>query len=325
MKRREFIALFGGAAAWPFAARAQQAMPVIGYLNTGSPGPFEQIVRAFRQGLSETGYVEGRNVVIEYHWADGHLERMPAIAADVVGRNVTAIVAGGNAAVLAAKGATKTIPIVFQTGTDPIEDGFVASFNRPGGNLTGVTSMNLLLGPKLLALLRELVPMATIFALLLNPANPGQTETISRDMQAAARTLGLQLHNLRASTESELDAAFATMVELRAGGLVIAPDGFFNSRAGKIAELAARHAVPAIYPFLANAAAGGLMSYGGSLADQYHQVGVYIGRILKGEKPADLPVQQPTKVELIVNLRTAKALGITVPVALLTRADEVIE
>jgi putative ABC transport system substrate-binding protein len=326
MKRRKFITLLGGAAAWPLAARAQQpAMPVIGFLNTGSAGPFEQVVRAFRQGLAETDFVEGRNVVVEYHWADGHLERMPAMAADIVGRNASAIAAGGNGAVLAAKAATKTIPIVFQTGTDPIEDGFVASFNRPGGNLTGVTSMNLLLGPKLLALLRELVPMATTFALLLNPANPGQTEILSRDMQAAARSLGLQLHILRASTERELDTAFATLVELRARGLVIGPDGFFNSQAEKIAALAADRAVPAIYPFLANAAVGGLMSYGGNLADQYLQVGVYTGRILKGENPADLPVQQATKVELILNLKTAKALGLTVPLGLLTRADEVIE
>jgi putative tryptophan/tyrosine transport system substrate-binding protein len=326
MRRRAFITLVGGAAAWPLAARAQQpAMPVVGMLNTGSPEQFEYVMRAFRQGLGETGYVEGRNVVIEYRWADGHLDRMPAMAADLVGRKVSAIAAGGNGAALAAKAATTTIPIVFQTGTDPVDDGFVASLNRPGGNLTGVTSMNLLLGPKLLALLHELVPTATVIALLVNPANPTQTDTLLKDMQAAARTLGLELHVLRASTERELETAFVNLVQLRARGLVIGPDGFLNSRAEQIAALAARHAVPAIYPFLANAAAGGLMSYGGKLTDQYLQVGVYVGRILKGEKPAELPVQQATRIELIINLKTAKALGLTVPLALLTRADEVIE
>jgi putative ABC transport system substrate-binding protein len=332
MRRRDFITLLGGAAAawplaaWPLAAWAQQpSMPVIGFLNTGSSGPFEYVVRAFRQGLGESGYVESQNILIEYRWAEGHLDRMPAMAAELVGRRVTAIVAGGNAAAVAAKAATTTIPIAFQTGTDPIEDGLVATLNRPGGNLTGVTSMNVQLGPKLLELLRELVPTATVFAVLVNPANPTQTETLTKDLEVAARTLGLQLHFLKASTERDLDAAFAALVQLRARGLVIGPDGFFNSHSEQLAALAARYTVPAIYPFLANAAAGGLMSYGGSLTDQYLQLGIYTGRILKGERPADLPVQQVTKIELIINLRTAKALGITVPITLLGRADEVIE
>jgi putative ABC transport system substrate-binding protein len=325
MRRREVITLLGGAAAWPLAARAQQpAMPVVGFLRPGTAESSTQVNTTFRQGLGESGYTEGRNVAIEYRFAEGQFERLPVLAADLVRRRVTAIAAGGNAAALAAKAATTTIPIVFQTGTDPVEVGFVATLNRPGGNLTGVTSMNLQLGPKLLELVRQLVPTATIFALLVNPANPSQTEILSRDLQAAAGTLGLQLHILRASTDRDFDTVFASLVQLRARGLVISPDAFFTSRSEQLAALALRHGVPTIWNNRELAAAG-LMSYGDSLADQYRQVGVYIGRILKGEKPADLPVQQATKVELIINLKTAKALGLTVPPALLARADEVIE
>jgi putative ABC transport system substrate-binding protein len=326
MKRRDFITLLGGAAAsWPLAARAQQpAMPVIGFLRPATAESSTQVIAGFRQGLGESGYAEGRNVAIEYRFADGQFERLPALAADLVRRQVSAIAAGGNAAALAAEAATTTIPIVFQTGTDPVEVGFVTTLKRPSGNLTGVTSMNLQLGPKLLELARELVPAATTFGLLVNPANPSQTEILSRGLQAAAGTLGLQLHILKASTERDFDTVFSTLVQLRARGLVISPDAFFSSRSEQLAALALRYGVPTIWNNREFAAAG-LMSYGDSLKDQYRQVGVYVGRILKGEKPADLPVQQATKVELIINLKTAKALGVTVPLSLLGRADEVIE
>ena len=324
MKRREFITILGGAAAWPLAARAQQpAMPVIGYLGTVSPDLFAGRVQAFRQGLSETGYVEGRNVGIEFRWAEGQYNRLPAMAADLVRRQVAVIAANGPAAEVA-KGATTTIPIVFLVGANPVEVGLVASLNRPDGNLTGVTTLTAELGPKQLELLRELVPTATTIGVLLNPTNPG-TETRSRDLQAAARAMGVQLQVLHASTEREFDGVFATLVQLRAGGLVIGTDGFFTSRSKQLSALTIRHAVPAIFLYREFAAAGGLMSYGGSITDQYRQVGVYTGRILKGVKPADLPVQQSTKVELIINLKTAKALGLTVPLSLLGRADEVIE
>jgi putative ABC transport system substrate-binding protein len=325
MKRRNFISLLGGAAAWPLAARAQQAaMPVVGFLRPATAESSTQVIAGFRQGLGESGYAEGRNVAIEYRFAEGQFERLPALAADLVRRQVSAIAAGGNAAALAAEAATTTIPIVFQTGTDPVEVGFVATLKRPSGNLTGVTSMNLQLGPKLLELARELVPTATTFGLLVNPANPGQTEILTRGLQAAAGTLGLQLHILEASTERDFDTVFSTLVQLRARGLVISPDAFFGSRSEQLATLALRYGVPTIWNNREFAAAG-LMSYGDSLVDQYRQVGVYIGRILKGEKPADLPVQRATKVELIINLKTAKALGITIPLSLLARADEVIE
>jgi putative ABC transport system substrate-binding protein len=326
MRRRDFLAVLGGAAAWPIAARAQQgALPVVGFLHGESQAVNASRVRAFQQGLSETGYVEGRNVAVEYRWVDGQFDRLPALAADLVRQPVNAIAAGGHIAVLAAKAATSTIPIVFQTGADPVETGLVASLNRPGGNLTGITSLNLELGPKRLELLHELRPAATTFALLVNRTNQSQTEIISHEMRAAADTLGLQLRILSAGDEQEFEGVFATAVQMRAGGLVISPDAYFSSRSVRLAALAARYAVSTIYPFRENVAAGGLMSYGGDLAEQFHQVGIYVGRILNGDKPGNLPVQQATRVELIINLKTAKALGITVPITLLGRADEVIE
>jgi putative ABC transport system substrate-binding protein len=327
MKRREFILALGGAAApslfWPLAARAQQpTMPVIGFLST-SPGPVASIVVGFRGGLNETGFTEGRNVAIEFRWADQY-DQLPALAADLVRRQVTVIAASGLPAAVAAKAATATIPIVFQLASDPVALGLVASLNRPGGNLTGLTSLNEEVGPKRLELLHEVVPTATIIALLMNPTSPN-VETLSRDMQAVARTLGLELPVLYASNERDLDTVFATLARLQAGGLVAGAHAFFNSRSERLAALTLRHAVPMITPYREFAAAGGLMSYGHSIPEQYRQAGIYVGRILKGEKPSDLPVQQATKVELIINLKTATALGVTFPLSLLGRADEVIE
>jgi putative ABC transport system substrate-binding protein len=327
-KRREFITLLGGAAvAWPVAARAQQpAMPVIGLLASESPDPYANRVRAFRQGLDETGYVEGRNVTIEYRWAEGRNDRLPALAADLVRRQVSVIAAPGSTpGALAAKAATTKIPIVFVTGADPIAAGLVQSLSRPGGNVTGVATLNVEVGPKRLQLLHEVVPAASTMALLVNPTNPTLADALVRDAQAAARPLGLQLHVLHARTAPDFDKAFASVAELRAGALVIGADIYFNSQIEQLAALTLRHAVPAIYQLRAFATAGGLMSYGGSLTDAYRLAGIYTGRILKGENPADLPVQQGTKVELFINLKTAKALGLTVPLPLLARADEVVE
>ena len=325
--RRQLIAALGGAAAtWPLAARAQQpAMPVIGFLSSALPDRDAGRLRAFRQGLAETGYVEGRNVAIEYRWAEEQNDRLPALAADLVRRQVAVIATAGDVlGAVAAKAATTTIPIVFTTGRDPVEIGLVPSLNRPGGNLTGVATLGAELEPKRVELLHEAIPAATIVGALVNPASRN-AEFLSRDLRAAARILGLELHVLNAVTEGDFDSVFADLVRLRAGGLVIATDALFISRSEQVAALALRHAVPAIFQFHAFAAAGGLMSYGGSLADLYHRSGVYTGRVLKGEKPADLPVQQSTKAELIINLKTAKALGITFPLPLLGRADEVIE
>ena len=326
MKRRDFITLLGGAtAAWPLTARAQQRLPVIGFLNGASPGPYARFLLGFHQGLKETGYTAGENVAVEYRWAENRYDRLPALAADLVDRHVTVIAAAGSTpAALAAKAATTTIPIVFLVGGDPVAVGLVPSLARPGGNLTGVTNLTAEVAPKRLEMLHAVVPTAPI-ALLINPKSPELSEPQLQELQVAARKLGLQLHVLNASTEPEIDTAFATLVQLRAGGLVIGADALFSSRAEQLAALALRHRIPAIYQYPEFTAAGGLMSYGSNLRDMLRLSGLYTGRILKGEKPADLPVQQATKVELIINLKTAKALGLTMPTALLVRADEVIE
>jgi putative tryptophan/tyrosine transport system substrate-binding protein len=328
MRRRDFITLLGGAAAaWPFAARAQQAaMPVIGLLGASSADLWAGPLRAIRQGLHETGYVEARNLAIEYRWAEGENDRLPGLASDLVHRQVSVIIVPlSTPGALAAKSATTSIPVVFQVGSDPVAIGLVASLNRPGGNLTGVAVLNAELGPKRLELLRELVPTATVIGCLLNPTSPVLAEATSRELEVAARSFGLRLHVLHASSERDFDAVFATLVQLRAGGLVIGPDALFTSRSAQLAALALRHAVPTVYQFQDFAANGGLLSYGGSFINGARQLGVYCGRILKGERPSDLPVEQSTKVELIINLGTAKAFGLTVPPSLLARADEVIE
>jgi putative ABC transport system substrate-binding protein len=324
MRRREFITLVGGAAAsWSLVAHAQQsAMPVIGVLESE---PDQMFVAGLRKGLSEIGYVEGRNLVIEYRSADGRNDRLAALAADLVHRQVAVLVAGGTPATAAAKAATATVPIVFDTGADPVAAGFVASLNRPGGNLTGVAVLLSQVVPKQFELLRAMVPMSSNIAFLYNPTNRTLAAPITKGAEAAAGILGFKLHILKASTEREIDNAFADLAQLRADGLVIGPDLFFTERSNQLAALTVRHALPAIYHYRGFAAAGGLMSYGTSLADAYRLLGGYVGRILKGEKPADLPVQQATKVELTINLKTAKALGLTVPLPLLGRADEVID
>jgi len=326
MKRREFITLLGGAAAWPYAAHAQQpAMPVIGFLNAASPQGYERELSAFLKGLGENGYVDGRNVAIEYRWAGNRSDQLPAMAADLVHRQVTVIAATSTPAALAAKAATTTIPIVFETGGDPVQLGLVASLNRPGGNVTGVTQLNWEVIPKRLELLHELLPTAGVMALLVNPNDPVNAEIQSREALAAAHTLGLKLHVLNASTENDFDSVFANLIHLRAGGLVICGDALFNSRTKQLAALTIQHAVPAVYQWREFVAAGGLLSYGSEVTDAYRLTGVYTGRVLKGEKPNELPVQQATKVEFFINLKTAKALGITVPLPLSGRVDEVIE
>jgi putative tryptophan/tyrosine transport system substrate-binding protein len=327
MNRREFISLLGGAATWPLAARAQQRrMPAIGFLSSASPDVYSHRVRTFHQGLREAGYIEGQNVEIEYRWADGHNERLQTLAAQLVQHPVRVIVAaGGTPSALAAKIATATIPIVFGVAVDPVEVGLVASLSRPGGNLTGVTNLNAEVGPKRLEIVHELLPTANLIGVLVDPTSRTLAEAYSRHLEAASRSLGVQLHILHASTESDLEPVFARLVQQRASALVIGPGTLFAGRSKQLGSLSVRYALPTIFQYREFVAAGGLMSYGSDETEYYRLVGIYVGRILKGEKPADLPVQQATKVELIINLKTAKALGLTVPLVLLGRADEVIE
>jgi putative ABC transport system substrate-binding protein len=326
MKRRAFITLLGGAAAaWPLAAHAQQsAMPVVGFLNGASPDGMGAQVAAFRQGLQQAGYVEGQNVMIEYRWAGAQYDRLPAQAADLVRRQVNVLAATSTPAALAAKGATTTIPIVFTTAGDPVQLGLVPALSRPTGNITGVTALDVEIAPKRLQLARELVPAATMMALLVNPTFP-PTERMSRELAVAAEKFGLKLHVVHATTESEIDEAFATVAQLQASALVIGTDVFLASRMEQLGTLTLRHALPTVFEYRDFATAGGLISYGGSITDMYRNAGTYVGRILRGEKPANLPVQQATKIELIINLKTARALGVTIPTSLLVRADEVIE
>jgi putative ABC transport system substrate-binding protein len=326
IKRRELIAALGGAALWPLAARAQQpAMPVIGFLNADSPQGYGRMLSAFLKGLGESGYVDGRNVAIEYRWAGNRLDRLPAMAADLVHRQVTVIAATSTPAALAAKAANTNIPIIFETGGDPVQLGLVASLNQPGGNVTGVTQLNLEVLPKKVELLRELLPTVGVIALLINPTDSVYAEMQSHQALAAAHTFGLDLRVLNASTERDFGSVFADLIHLRAGGLVIGEDAFFNSHTKQLAALTVHHSMPAAYKSREFVAAGGLLSYGPDAADAYRLAGVYTGRILKGDSPADLPVQRATKVELFINLKTAKELGITVPLVLSGRADEVIE
>jgi putative tryptophan/tyrosine transport system substrate-binding protein len=325
MLRREFITLLGvAAAAWPRASRAQNEIPVVGFLGSETPDQYASRLRMFHRGLSETGFVEGRNVAIEYRWAQGEFDNMPALARDLVRRQVAVIAASSTVAAVAAKAATTAIPIVFSIATDPVARGLVASLARPGGNVTGATNLIVEVAPKRLELLRELNATATNAALLINPTGPNAA-TLSRDLQVAAKTLGLQLHVVHANSERDFDAVFAALASIRAGGLVIGADPLFNIHSAQLAALALRHRMPTISQYREFATAGGLMSYGSDLADNYRVVGSYTGRILKGEKPADLPVQQSTRVELIINMKTAKSLGLTFPLTLLGRADEVIE
>jgi putative ABC transport system substrate-binding protein len=325
LKRREFITLLGGAA-WPLAASAQQpAMPVIGYLHSGSSAPYAHLVAAFRQSLKEAGYVEGENVAIEYRWAEGRYDRLPALAAELVGRHVALIVAqGGDPSVLAAKSVTSTIPIVFTSSSDPVKLGLVASLNRPGGNATGFWLYTSLLGTKRFEMMRQLFPASTLIAILVNPNNPN-AQIDMPDLQDAARTVGQSISFVTARTETEIEATFAALGDKRVSALLVNTDPYFLERRDQFVALATRYSVPTIYPWREAVTAGGLMSYGASLADGYRQVGIYASRILKGEKPADLPVVQPTRFELAINLKTAKALGLQIPDKLLALADEVIE
>jgi putative tryptophan/tyrosine transport system substrate-binding protein len=326
MRRRQFIRMLGGAVAWPLAARGQQAPPpVIGILDSGSPDADGDRMRAYHKGLSETGYVEGRNVRIEYRWADGQNHQLPSMAADLVRRGANVIVTGGTPATLAAKAATSTIPIVFVLSTDPVQAGLVASLHRPGGNITGITGLNVEIAPKKLEMMHELLPAATIIALMVNPANAIAARNETQAVQAAAHTSKLQLHVLHASKEPDFASVFASLVQLQADALVIGSDLFFTSRSKQLAALTVRHAVPSIYQFREFAVAGGLLSYGGSITDWGYQGGIYTGRILAGANPAALPVQQATKMELFINLKTARALGVDIPGMLLTQADEVFE
>jgi putative ABC transport system substrate-binding protein len=325
VKRRDFISLIGGAAAWPVTARAQQSMPVIGYLSSGSPKGFASRLAAFREGLAATGFHEGQNVAIEYRWADGQDQRLPAMAADLIQRRVSVIAApGGLAAARAAKAATKTIPVVFETGANPVEAGLVASLRQPGANVTGVTSLSVEIGPKRLELLHELVPAAKAVGVLVNPGNPNSLAAL-KELEPVAPKLALELEIVEAGTDADLESAFARLRERRAGALVVTPDPFYNSRHGQLGTLTLRHAMPAAFHSRDFVVSGALMGYGGSVAESHRQAGIYTARILKGDQPANLPVQQVTKVELFLNLKTAKALGITVPLPLLGRADEVIE
>jgi putative ABC transport system substrate-binding protein len=324
MRRREFITFIGGAAVtWPLTARAQQPVPVIGFLHQGPPEP-SSLTNAFRQGLSDNGISEGRDVTIENRWADGQYDRLPALAADLVSRRVAVIAADFLPAALAAKAATQTIPIVFLSGSDPIAAGLVSSFNRPAGNVTGLAFMFTLLGAKNLELLREIAPKANVVGALLNPSNPN-AEPQSRDLQTAARTLGQELVVFGASNEREIESSFAHLAQRRVGALVVTADGLLIGRQDQIVTLATRYAVPTIYPLSQYVSAGGLMSYGANLSDGFRQTGIYVGRILKGAKAADLPIQQSTKIEFVINLKTAKALGLDVPPTLIAIADEVIE
>jgi putative ABC transport system substrate-binding protein len=324
MKRREFIALLGGTALTPVAARAQQAMPVIGLINGTSAQKYEPQVAAFRLGLKESGFVDGENVTIEYRWADGDYSRLPGLAADLVKRRVAVIVAN-TPANIAAKKATDTIPVVFTTASDPVQIGLVTNLNHPGGNVTGVTQLNASLGPKRLELAHELQATATDFALLVNPNDPTRAEKFISEVREAATHLGLQLHVLRAGTEADIETALAGFAQTRASALVVGADAFYNANSRLLAEGSLRHKVPTIYEYTEFTDAGGLMSYGGNIKESYRWAGIYAGRILKGAKPAELPVQQSTTVELIINLKTAKALGIAVPLSLLGRADKIIE
>ena len=325
MKRRAFIALIGGAAAWPLATRAQQPMPVLGYLNSGSPESDTSRLTGLRQGLNETGYVEGRNLLVEYRWAGNQFNRLPALAVDLVQIRVAVIVSPGLPATLAAKTATTTIPIVFGVGVDPVQVGLVKSLNRPGGNLTGFNQVNGELGAKALALLHELVPKTPTIGFLENPNNPIIHELTTRDVLVAAAAIGLQIQPLKAGTDREIDAAFENLVQARTGALLVSNDVFFNSRIEQITALAARYAIPVMYSSAEFVGVGGLISYGASLRGALRQIGLYAGRILKGEKPTDLPVMQPTQFELVINLKTAKTLGLTIPPSVLAIADEVIE